>query len=306
MRSTLMLLLVWLALLPAALRAQPDGDAWEVLYDGKVKIVLKDAHFTAGTRHLSWLVTDDKPAKTKTKTPAGPEYLEFREDKTPMYTDDIVTYIPVGSLQRLEYDHEKKLVRVTVKQAGDTDLTLVGSTKYANINKFSLDGTALKKADLGVEGALQFQDGRMKVPFRGFINPAAKPVEAPTGRAAVVVARDKEKTQHKVQGLMPLYKVGAGQKLASVLMFQKIGQLDVSKIAALRQLPPTDKKQTYSHDYEVTQIGGDKEKLTLLDATQLEGNTKAVLVGLVGRVPAGYRLFPASIIAEVRFDVKSE
>lgn len=280
--------------------AQSGDNAWEIVYDGQTKIRLKDAHFTAGTRRLSWLAADEKPAKAK--APVGPEYLEFREDKTPMYTDDIVTYISIASLQRIDYEHEKKLVRVTVKQAGDKDLTLFGSTRYANINKFSFDGTARQMTEFPVEGPLQFQDGRMRLPIRAFVQAAARPVEAPTGRVAIVVARDKDKTQHKVHGLAPLYKVGAGQKLASVLMFQKVGQLDVSKIAALRQLPPTDKKQTYSHDYEVTQIGGDKEKLTLLDATQLEGNAKAVLVGLVGRVPAGYKLFPAPIIAEVRFD----
>ena len=289
-----------------AVVAQLADDAWEILYDGQAKIALKDAHFTAGTRHLSWLATDEKPPKAKAKVPARPEYLEFREDKTPMYKDDIVTYIPVASLLRLEYDHDKKLVRAAVKQAGDKDLTLVGPTKFANINKFSLEGTAVMKADLGVEGALQFQDGLMKTPFRALIHHAAKPAAAPTGGGAVVIAQDKAKTEHKVQGLMPLYKVGAGQKLASVLMFETVGQIDVAKIAVLRQNPPAEKKQAISHVYEVTQIDGAKRKLTLLENTQLDGNQKAVLVGLVGRVPAGYKLFPPHTIAEVRFAVKSE
>ena len=291
-----------LALSSPILLSQSGDDAWEIIHDAQTKIRLTEARFSAGTRRLSWLAVEEKSAKAKSKAPAGPEYLEFREDKTPMYTDDVVTYIPLVSVMRLEYEHEKKLVRVTVKQAGDKDLTLAGPTKYANINKFSLDAAVAAKSDLTLDGALQIQDGRMKVPFRGLIHGGAKPVAAPTGRSATVIVRDMEKTPHQVHGLAPLYKVGAGQKLASVLMFQKIGQLDLSKIASLRQLPPTDKKQTYSHEYEVTQAGREKEMLTLLDVTQLDGNAKATLVGLVGSVPAGYKLFPMAIIAEVRFD----
>ena len=288
------------------LPAQAPDDGWEIIYDSTTRIRLKDAHFSAGTRRLSWLAVDDASAKTKAKAPAGPEYLEFREDKTPMYTDDIVTYIPVASLQQLEYDHDKRLARATIKQAGDMDVTLIGPTKFANINKFSLEGTGLKKSEIGIDGALQIQDGLLKAPVRGFVQHGAKPVEAPTGRLALVIAQDKAKKQHKVYGLMPLYKVGAGQKLASVLMFQKVGQIDLAKIAVLRQVPAADKKKTISHDYEVTQIGGEKEKLTLLDSTQLGDNQKATLLGFVGRVAEGYRLFPPHTIAEVRFDAEGK
>src|SRR5262249_30403324 len=151
MRSAF-LVLILLPISSTALIAQPADDGWEVIYDAQTKIRLKDAHFTAGTRHPAWLARADNTAKAKAKAPAGPEYLEFREDKTPMYTDDIVTYIPVASVQRIDYEHEKKLVRVTVKQTDDSSLTLAGPTKYANINKFSLEGMALAKNDVKVEG----------------------------------------------------------------------------------------------------------------------------------------------------------
>jgi hypothetical protein len=290
--------------LPAMLRAQSADDAWEILYDGQTKIHLKDAHFTAGTRHLSWLVAADKSGKSKTKN-LGPEYLEFREEKSTTFKDGIVTLIPVASLVRLEYDLDKKLVRAIVKQAGDKDLDLVGSTKFTGINKFALDGSAAK-AEVGVAGALQFKDGFMAVPIRGFAQSGAKPVEMPTGGKAVIVAQDKEKTEHAVSGLMPLYRVSAGQKLASVLMFQKVGQIDVKTLAVLRQVPPADKKQTISHQYEVTQAGGEKQRLTLLEKTQLDDNQPAVLIGLVGRVAAGFKLFPPHTITEVRFEGMSE
>ena len=296
MRCALMSL-VMAASFSFSVAAQAPSNAWEVLYDAQTNLALKDAHFTAGTRRLAWLVEPDKVPKTKNP---GPEYLEFREEKSTTFKDGIVTLVPVAGVLRVEYDHEKKLVRALVKQADGKDNMLVGSTKFVGINKFTLEGVAAK-TDLGVAGALQFQDGIMKVPFRGFAQQGAKPVDAPTGRAAVIIAQDKEKTEHKVQDLTPLYRVGMGQRLAPVLMFQKVGQIDVTKLAVLRQVPSPDKKQTISHDYEVTQVGGDKQKLTLLEKTQLTDNQPAVLLGLVGRVPAGFKLFPPHTIAEVRF-----
>ena len=49
------------------------------------------------------------------------------------------------------------------------------------------------------------------------------------------------------------------------------------------------------HDGTVTPF-----RPTLLPKVTLEGKP-ATLVGLVGRVPAGYKLFPLHVIAEVEF-----
>jgi hypothetical protein len=84
-------------------------------------------------------------------------------------------------------------------------------------------------------------------------------------------------------------------------MFQKIGQIDVAKIAGLVQLPPA-KKQTASTDYEITLTDGKKETLTLLEKTALDDNQPAQLIGLVGRTAAGWKLFPPHTIAAVRWE----
>ncbi len=278
---------------------QPPADSWLLVVDSQTKVPLQNAHFTTGTRHLDWLVEDGAGAAPKGKK-AGPEYLEFREDKSTTFKDGIVTWIPLASLAGLEYDHDKKLVRAAIKQPEGKDLVLVGSTKFAGINKFSVEGAA-GKVQLGIEGALQLQDGLMKVPFRGLVHEGAQPAILPKGRGAAVRAQDKEKTEHKVYGLAALYAVNKGHKLANVLMFQKVGQLDLNKISSLHQLPAA-KKQAISHDYEVIRLDGDKQKLTLLDKTQLGDNEPATLLGLVGRVPAGFKLFPPHTIAEARFD----
>jgi hypothetical protein len=284
---------------PRVVHAQTAADSWRLLVDAQTKIPLQNARFTAGTRHLDWLIEEQKSAAAKTKN-AGPEYLEFREEKSTTFKDGIVTWIPLASLAGLEYDHDKKLVRAAVRQPDGKDLALVGSTKFVGFNKFNVEG-AVGEMRIGVEGMLQLQDGLMKVPFRGLVHEGAHPTDPPTGRGAMVIAQDKEKSEHNVRGLAALYAVNKGHKLASVLMFQKIGQVDLAKITVLRQVPAA-KKQTLSHDYDVTQGNGEKEHLTLLDKTQLGDNQPATLLGLVGRVPAGLKLFPPHTLAEVRFE----
>jgi hypothetical protein len=47
---------------------------------------------------------------------------------------------------------------------------------------------------------------------------------------------------------------------------------------------------------------GTKHTLTLLTKVELAGTKMATLTGLLGRVPVGYKLFPAHTIAELRLE----
>ncbi|MCS7045410.1 MAG: hypothetical protein NZO58_03545 [Gemmataceae bacterium] len=300
----------WCALtivsIPTISLGQTSDEGWELLLDGKTSLPLEHAKFTAGTRPLAWLAADGAAPK-KGKSAPAPEYLEFREENSTSFKDGIVTLVPLSSVLRLEYVPEKKQVRVTVK-AADGEQVLVGPTRYVGVNKFNVEGS-VAPARVPVAGDVQFHDGLMKTPFLGFARKTAKPVPAPTGRRAVVVGQDvvakkndAEAVRHPVHDLVPLYRVGAGQQLAKVLMFQKVGQLDTDRIVGMRHVPLADKKPTASREYEVTVTGGEKQRLSLLDETVLGDNQKAKLIGLVGRVPAGYKLFPPHTIAEVLFD----
>jgi hypothetical protein len=276
---------------------------WEIVYDNKVAVRLAEPRFTSGTRPLAWLA---EPPKDKAKKPAaGPEHVEFREEQSTLFKEGIVTFVPVESVARIDYDHAKKAVTLVYVQADGKEATLAGSTKFVGVNKFNVEGVAQAVQVTIPAGKLQVQDGLLKSPIQGIRlhgeASKAKPVPAPTGRAATVIAQDKEKTEHRVLGLTPLYRVGAGQRLAPVLMFQKIGQIDVAKIAALAQLAPA-KKQAASSDYEITLVGGKKETLTLLDKTALDDNQPAQLLGLVARTTAGWKLFPPHTIAAVRWE----
>jgi hypothetical protein len=244
-----------------------------------------------GTRRLPWLADD--------KAKAGPEFLEFREEKSTTYKDGVLTLVPVASLKKLDYDNAKQTVTLTVALADGKDQVLTGTTKFVGINKLVLEGDA----DLGDLGAatVKFKGGDAKQGVQGIRFPRAKAVDAVTGETTTIVLDDKEKSKHTVAGLSPLYLVDGVYTLQPHLMFKKTVKIDFAKIASLRHLPSEDKKAT-SYDFEVVLNDGAKHNLTLLTKAEGEKKGKAgpALVGLVGRVPAGYQLFPAHTIAELR------
>lgn len=287
-----------------------------VALDGAGKeIKLKNWKFTLGTRHLSWLVQpakapekqekqEKKDKKSAPPVPQGPECLDFREEKSTTYANGILTLIPLTSLRKIDYDHDKKTVSVALLQAGGKETVLTGSTKFVGINKFNIDGDA-EAGPITLSGAVKFQDGFLRAGIKGYRFASAQPVPEPSGRLGTIVADDKEKTVHKVYDLVPLYKVGNAFRTVPALMFQKTFKVEIAKIAKMTHLPAKDKKFA-SHDFDITLEDGSKQGLTLLEKTILDDNQPAVLVGLVGKAAAGYKLFPAHTITDLTFDSGKE
>jgi hypothetical protein len=260
-----------------------------VILDAQGKEVkLKGWHITAGTRRV----------------PPGnaPDYLEFREEHSTTYEAGILTLVPLTSLRKLDYDHDdkKKTVTAVVAVAGGKDATLVGTTKFKGINRLTIEGDA----DLGDLGfaSVKFLGGNPKGGIIGVRFPAPQPMPEVTGSPAVVVGEDKDKTRHTVVDLTALYQVdGGAYRLLPMLMFKKTVKIDLAKIASLHHIEAEDKKAA-SLDFAVTLRDGAKHTLTLLTRVELEGSKSATLAGLLGRVPVGYKLFPAHTIAELRID----
>ena len=78
-------------------------------------------------------------------------------------------------------------------------------------------------------------------------------------------------------------------------------QVPLAQVRKLKALP-ADKKQP-GLAFEVTRDDGQTHELQLVDSGKLgEPPMPGKLLGLVGRVSAGYKLFPAHTIAELGFE----
>jgi hypothetical protein len=256
------------------------------------EVQLVDWRFVQGTRHFS---LDGDKIDPKTKKSAAPEYLEFREEKSTTYKNGIFTLIPLTSIRKITYDRDKKTVAVAVVTDAAEDVVVNGSTKFKGTNKVTIEaeeilkglGAATKKYEGGVDKGLQSIT---------FADP--KPVEKAKGHAAVVTADDKEKSKHAATDVQPLYLSEGAYRTAPFLMFKKTVKIDMDKIASVRFVPSESKKQ--SSDYEVTLKDGVKHTLSLLTTVESDGKKSMTLVGLIGRVPVGYKLFSLDAIYEYR------
>jgi len=275
------------------------------LTDSKGKVnKVTDWKWLTGTRRLAWLAAgderegkDEKPKKGKPSV--GPEAFAFREETTINFAAGVVTLIPLDRLRKLEVDADKKLL--TVVAAGDKeDVTLEGTTKYTNINWFSLEADV----DLGGNGVASFkyQGGGMKGNVTSVAFPAAKVAAIKGGRAAVVETIDKNvKKKHKVSDLMPLYTVNGGrEKTIGVLMFKKTLKLDVAKLKSIVDATEDSDDLTW----RVAEKDNEERTLTLLEKGTIDKDP-VHLIGLVGvdRTGVGYKIFPLRRIAAVHFDV---
>ncbi len=293
------------AFLSAGDKKEPDKKADKpfllvVPPTGTKELKLIDWRFVQGTRHFS--LTEAAPVKPKIKAPDLPEYLEFREDKSTTYEKGILTLVPLTSIRKISYDREKKTVAVTVVTAEDKDETLAGSTKFIGINKITIEADALLD---GLGAATVKFHGGVDKGLHSITFPAPKAVAAAKGAVTTIIAEDKEKSKHATIELQALYQIDGQYRVLPYVMFKKTVKIDLDKIAAMRFVPSEDKKKV-SHDFEVTLKDGAKHTLTLLTKIDLTEKKSATFEGLIGRVPAGYKLFPPHTIHELNTGAPKE
>jgi len=258
------------------------------------EVQLVDWRFVQGTRHFS---LGEDQIDPKTKKPSAPEYLEFREEKSTTYKNGIFTLIPLTSIRKITYDRDKKTVAVAVAVATDAeeDVVVNGLTKFKDTNKLSIEAEAILE---GLGAATVSFHGGVDKGLQSVKFPSPKPVEKAKGTPGVVTADDKEKSKHTAFDVQPLYLTDGAYRTAPYLMFKKTVKVDMDKIASLRFVPSESKKQ--SSEYEVTLKDGAKHTLSLLTTVETDAKKSMKLVGLIGRVPVGYKLFSLDAIFEYR------
>jgi hypothetical protein len=290
---------------------KPDAGTGIVVVDAKGKEnKIKSWQIVAGTQRLGWLApaeAPDKEVKPKDKdadapprrpvrpTARGPEALAFRDDNSTSYAKGVMTYIPLEHLRSVEFDGETQTatVRVATSDKPGDDVILTGTTKYAGVNKLTIEAE-VDKGDLGI-AAIKYTGG-VKNGIKAVRFPSPKPYKAPAGRTASVTVdlEKKDTTPEKVTGLQVLYLTTGGEIVSPILMFKKTIKLDVAK---LKKLAVTNLKE---RELTLSLKDGNEETLTLMDSGEL--NDKAVkLEGLLAHSPAGWKLYPLHTITAVEF-----
>jgi len=273
---------------------------------------LKSWKFAAGVRPLGWLAPagaekdakdEPKPKGERTKPPAGPEAIVFREENSTDFQEGVLTLIPVDRLRVIDYDNEKRTVaiRVATNEKPADDALLTGATKFLGVNRLTIEAE-VDKGDMGI-AEVKYLGGGTDKPIRGLRFAAPKPpAAAPESRLAFVVVEGKNNVQ-KVADLQPLYQFAdGGERLLPHLMFKKTLKIDVAKI---QKIMAVEGRVAEGKEMDVTLKDGNSDTLTLLKTITLDGK-QATLAGVLGRVPAGYKLFPVHTFTEIQFDEYKE
>ena len=265
---------------------------------------------TAGTRRLGWLAPDSPAPEKKApkekrpvSTTEGPEALVVRDDASIRFLEGVITLVPLTQLRSVRFDGEKGTMTAVVATGAkaEEDVTLSGTTKYKGVNKITLEAE-VDKGDAGV-ATLTFQGGVLKGGIRALTFPVPKVEATKAGRPAVVITQDDDvKKSHKVTDLLALYRLPSGvEKLLPTLMFKKTLKLDLAKVKTIN----VSSEKEADGVWQVVQKDGDEASLTPLGTLPIDGQT-AILIGLVGKVPAGYKLFPLRRLHSIAFDTTEE
>lgn len=280
-----------------------------VIVDGADKEhKVKAWRFTAGTKHLSWLapagaVADPEPEKggkkgaAKTRATVGPVALEFSEGSGVPLKKRIVTYVLLENIRSIDYDAAKKEVTLKVAKSAnpEEDIELKGITGYVDVNVLTIEA----KVDLGELGSAttKFQGG-VANGVKSIRFPSPKPVAAPPKEAkpAVIVSAGKDKTDHAAMDLQALYlHPDGGLATSQTLYFKDTVKVELSKLKKL--------SHTTGLTFDLTLASGQNVPLVLMERVT-EGKNAVQLQGILGRVPAGWKVFPMGTVGEMTYGLK--
>lgn len=273
-----------LVLVGGLVAADPPAEA--TVTDGSNREVRVAAlQFGAGTRRLAWLAD---PAGATEDAKKGPLVLELREPHSTNYAQGIVTYVPLGSVESIRYDYDRLVAAVAVKGVPEP---LAGTLQYKGVNVFAFDGTADGKPVTFSGGTLAPSRIRA-VTFAG-----ARPAPARKEAAAWQVQIDQPKALNptlKATNFKFLYQRADGTEvLADAATVRKGDPFALDASVTLFTVLAVD-PNTRLAVVEV-QTGAVEKLLVIPQEVERDGK-KAVLVGLVGEVEAGWKLFPLRAI----------
>jgi hypothetical protein len=278
------------ALTPAADEAPAkNGEATVTDVDGK-EYKLTGLKLTAGSRRLAWLADPNGTGDAK----LGPVAVEVREPHSTTYAKGILTLVPAGCVESVKYDYEKQVVSLTVKGVKDP---LTGTLQYKGINVLGLGGAVDGKSASFTGGTLG--KGALKtVTFVGATAVPPVPKEAAMkGWSVKIVQPSAENPTLIVRNLKTLMQYPGGvEQLVNGIPVRK-GQ-PVPFDANLKRFELLANDQNTNMAAAEIDVGG-TEKVVAIPLTAEQDSKKGTLVGFLGEVDAGYKLFPLHTVKTI-------
>jgi hypothetical protein len=256
--------------------------------EGK-EVKVESLKFGVGTRRLAWLADPDGATEEARK---GPLVLELREPHSTSYKKGVVTYVPVASVESIKYDYDKQLATVAVK---GLDEPLSGTLAYRGINVLGFSGTADGKAASFSGGA--FTKGNIKAV--AFAGAAAVPARKGTGAWQVQIDQPSAKNPTlKVGELKFLHHFPGGvEVLTDAITPHKSEALKMdAAVKSYLTLAVDPTAEVIAAEVQV----GDKERVVVIMPTMEKDGKTGTLVGVVGEVEAGWKLFPLTTIKNMK------
>ena len=273
----------------AALRAEDVPDMPVALVDAAGKEhKLTGVKFVSGTRRLAFLA-DFKGATDDAKR--GPLALEVREPNSTTFAKGVVTLIPLSSVESVKYDTEKLAMSVNVK--GQDPVS--GTLQFRGINVIALE---TKEND----AAVKFSGGVPKDGFKSLTWPGAKPMASRAVGTTWHVQIEQPKSKDPavtVRNLKAIYSFPGGvEQLADALPVRKGEPLKLdTKLKKLEMIAVDTNTQMSA--MEAT-IDGDPERLVAVPLALDQGKRTGTLIGFIGEVDAGWKLFPLHCVKVIK------
>jgi hypothetical protein len=270
-----------------------DGEA--VLTDiNGTEHKLTGVKLTTGTRHLSWLA--DPGAKL------GPVAIELREPNSTTFAKGIITLVPAASVESAKYDYEKQIVSLTVKGLKEP---LTGTLEFKGINALGVSGTADGKTASFTAGALG-KSAVKSIVFGGAVPvPAVPKTAAEKGWSVKTIQSGKKAASTApeppvmiVRNLKALYQFSGGaEQLVDGIPVRK--GTPVPFDANLKRFELLANDENTGIAAAEIEVGAGPEKIIAIPLTTEQDKKTGTLVGFLGEVDAGYKLFPLHTVKSI-------
>lgn len=283
---------VMLALL-ASLTARGDdpvaGEAVVIDAEGK-EHKLTGLKFTTGTRRVAWLADPEGATDDEKK---GPLALEVREADSTTFTKGVITLIPIASLEAARFDYEKKVATLNVKGLKEP---LSGTLEYRGINVIGIGGMSDGKS-AAFSGGTITKTSVKSMRFGG-AQPLPKPNAGMTWNIQIVHPKADNPTL-RARNLKVLYSFpGGAEELVEGIPVRKGQPIPFNGALKRFEMLASD-SNTNIAAAEIDGAGG-PERVIAIPLTIEQEKRTGTLIGFVGEVDAGWKLFPLHTIKVIK------